>query len=260
MPEGDTLFRTATTLHAALAGRPLVRVEAALPAIAKASLVGQVVSKVLAHGKHLYIHLADGRAVRTHLRMTGSFHVYRPGERWREQGHLMRYLLANQDYEVVCFAAPDVEVLPPGGAEQHASTLGPDLLAVVFDGSEAEHRLRQLGALAIGEALLVQQAVAGIGNIYKSEVLFVCRTNPFAPTSELSSETISHLLDTARRLMQANCDGRPRKTRAGPGNERLWVYDRVGRPCLVCGEAIQVRRQGPDARRTYFCARCQGVG
>lgn len=258
MPEGDTLFRTATTLQAALAGRALTEVRAAVPEVEHAGLRGLVVTGVAAHGKHLYIHFADGRALRTHLRMTGSFHVYRPGERWQKPARLVRYVLVNADYEVVCFAAPDIAVLRPGEADAHAAGLGPDLLAPDFDVDEAARRLSALGSLSIAEALLAQRAVAGIGNVYKSEVLFVRRTSPFVPVAELSREVLLGLLGAARKLMQVNRDGGPRRTRSGA--EPLWVYGRSGAPCLVCGVPIVMRRQGADARSTYYCPPCQGVG
>lgn len=259
MPEGDTLHRTATTLRVALADRPLTEVRAAVDAVAYAGLSGLVVTDVTTHGKHLYIHFADGRSLRTHLRMTGSLHVYRPGERWQKPAWQMRYVLTNADYEVVCFAAPDVKMLRPGEATAHAATLGPDLLAPVFDAELATRHLAALGPMPIAEALLVQQAVAGIGNVYKSEVLFIRRTSPFVPAGALGADALGALLATARKLMMANLQGGPRRTRGGPG-EPHWVYARAGRPCLVCGESILVRRQGPDARSTYFCARCQAVG
>jgi endonuclease-8 len=257
VPEGDTLFRTATTLHAALAGRALTEVRAAVPQVAYGALQGLVVTRVVAHGKHLYIHFADGRALRTHLRMTGSFHVYRPGERWQKPARLVRYVLANAEYEVVCFAAPDIELLRAGEAEEHTSRLGPDVLAPEFDVAEAARRLTALGSLSIAEALLAQRAVAGLGNVYKSELLFVRRTSPFAPVAELAPERLLALLTTARKLMLVNRDGGRRRTRGGA--EPLWVYGRAGAPCLVCGDAIVMQRQGADARSTYFCRRCQSV-
>jgi endonuclease-8 len=262
MPEGDTLFRIATTLGKALAGKVVKRFTSPLPALGEAGLEGKTVTRVEARGKNLLIHFDDGRALHTHLRMTGSWHIYRPGERWQKPERGARAVIETEDFVAVCFDAPVVELLAEGGVERHEGLrrLGPDVLGSEFDGDEARRRLRALGELAVGDALLAQSALAGIGNIYKSEVLFICRTDPFVAVSALDDGVIDRLVAKARELMMKNLEGLPRKTRAALAGPRYWVYGRGGQPCLTCGTLVRVRRQGMAGRTTYYCPRCQGVG
>jgi endonuclease-8 len=266
MPEGDTILRAARTLHRALAGR---RVEAArAPALPRAGedLEGRTISAVEARGKNLLVRFDDGRVLRTHMRMTGSWHVYRPGERWRMPSGAARVVLETDAWVAVCFAAPVVELLRPGDEERHEplASLGPDVLAETFDYAEAVRRLRELGETALGEALLAQRAVAGIGNIFKSETLFLTREDPFAPVASVDERRLKRILSRARELMQASLGPQPRATRPAltrsrePG-ARTWVYRREGRPCRRCGAGIRMRRQGVDRRSTYFCPKCQAV-
>jgi endonuclease-8 len=194
------------------------------------------------------------------MRMSGSWHVYRPGERWQRPRRQARVVLATPEFVTVCFDAPVVRLLRPGGAERdpRIAALGPDVLAPEFDRAEARRRLRALGDVEIGEALMRQSAVAGIGNVYKSETLFLGRQNPFARGGALTDRSLDVLLDTARRLMTAGFRGTaPRATRPSLTRERTWVYGRRGRPCRRCGTIIRMRRQGTDRRSTYWCPSCQ---
>ncbi len=265
MPEGDTIFRTAEVLRRALRGgevreawsqpRPgLSRV----PALSR--LVGRRVEVVEARGKHLLIGFTDGIWLRTHMRMRGSWHRYRPGEPWRLPSARASAVLRTDDAVAVCFDAPEVEILTDAQAERHAAltSLGPDLLSRVFEADEAVRRFAATADLPLGEALLDQRLVAGIGNVYKSEVCFVERLDPWGRVEDVPEDALRAALATARRLLQANLGGGRRSTTgAGAPGRSLWVYGRSGRPCRRCGTLIQGRRQGEQARMTYWCPHCQ---
>lgn len=271
MPEGDTIFRTAEVLRAALAGKVVTALRSPLPALAEAGLPGRRVTAVEPRGKHLLIRFDDGRVLHTHMRMTGSWHVYRPAERWRKPERQARVAIevegrpgeagaAGESLVAVCFNAPVVQLLTARGAarDRTLATLGPDLLAPDFDPVAARQGLRRHDDRPIGEALMAQQALAGIGNIYKSETLFLCGLNPFAPVAALSDADLDALVAKARALLSANLSGAPRRTvPLGRGAGRLWVYGRGGEPCRRCGAAVRMRRQGEAARSTYWCPSCQ---
>ncbi|MCK6586702.1 MAG: Fpg/Nei family DNA glycosylase [Polyangiaceae bacterium] len=269
MPEGDTIFRAAQALSKAIGGKRIRAARSPLPALTQGaeSLAGHTVLAVEAHGKHLLIRFDDGRALHSHMRMTGSWHIYRPGEAWQKPVRAARFVIETDDFVAVCFNAPVVDLVrtTPKGAAVEMERLGPDLLKDNFDQSEAARRLRARPEMPVGEAVLDQSAIAGIGNIYKSETLFVCRVSPFAPVGSLPDETLAAIVATARELMSKNLGAGPRTTRfrtglGGPGQgraSRYWVYKRSGDPCLVCGSPIAMRRQGLAGRSTYFCPRCQ---
>jgi endonuclease-8 len=259
MPEGDTLFRIATTLGKALTGKTLTRFSSTLPALAETGLEGRTITLVEARGKNLLIHFDDGRALHTHLRMNGAWHLYRPGERWYKPASQARAALETADFVAVCFNAPVVELLAAGGVARHEGLrrLGPDVLKEDFDPVEARGRLRERGDLAVGDALMAQSALAGIGNVYKSETLFLCKMSPFVRVDEIDDAALDRLVAKARELMKKNLEGFPRKTRSALAGPRLWVYDRSGKPCLECGTLIKVSRQGLAGRTTYHCPRCQ---
>ena len=261
MPEGDTLFRIAKTLTIALVGRPLTAVESTIAAIADAGLVGRTTVAVEAQGKNLLIRLDDGRAIYSHLRMTGSWHVYRPGEAWQKPRSGARLVLITREILAVCFHAPVIELLAPGGEHRHAvlTQLGPDILAPEFDPAAAAHRLHD--PRPIGEVVMDQRVVAGIGNVYKSELLFLLHHDPWTPGAALDLAQRTALMELARKLMLQNVTPGPgtRITRNALGGPRKWVYGRSGSGCLVCGTTIAMRRQGAAGRSTYYCAKCQGV-
>jgi endonuclease-8 len=258
MPEGDTIYRTAHTLAKVLEGKTLVAFRSPLPHLAEARVAGRRVTQVEARGKNLLIHFDDSRALYTHLRMNGSWHVYRVGERWRKPERQARAVLQTDQFVAVCFNAPVVQLLSSRQLARHPAlcTLGPDLLGADFDLAEARRRLRSAGELTIGEALLHQRLAAGVGNVFKSETLFLCRINPFRRVSQLADADLERVLGCARALLQANAQGWPRMTRRAPGS-RYWVYARSGQPCFNCGAPIQMQRQGPAARSTYWCPVCQ---
>ena len=269
MPEGDTLLRTAAGLRPHLVGRIVTAARAAGPGSVPQveRLVGQRIDAVEAMGKNLLIRFEGGLEIRTHLRMHGSWHRYRPGERWRRPPSRARLVIEVPGAVAVCFDAPVVELLEIRAEGLHPALgrLGPDLLDPDFDADEAHRRLRapERATVEIATALLDQRALAGIGNVYKSEILWIERVSPFATVSALDETTIDRLIATARRLLLANATstrGPERVTTAGdrgaPGP--LYVYRRVGRPCRRCRTPIRSIAQGSDLpRRTYWCPSCQ---
>jgi endonuclease-8 len=253
VPEGDTLFRAARTLDTALAGRVVTGFQSVFPALTRvdhdAPLRGRVVERVVSRGKHLLMYFSGDLVLRTHMRMHGSWHIYRPGERWQRPGHEMRIAIRTADFEAIAFTVPDAEFLQGRELARHEvlHTLGPDPLAAEFDPNDARARLAARSDVEIGDALLDQRVLAGVGNIWKSETLFATRVNPFARVGELDEATRGEIVAAAARLLRASAVARP----------RLDVYGRAGKPCRRCGTAIARRRQGPNVRSTYWCPRCQ---
>jgi endonuclease VIII len=196
----------------------------------------------------------------THLRMTGSWHIYRPGEPWQKPSRYAKVVIHTEDFVVPCFSAPVVELLTARQAERHPALvqLGPDAITPEFDPAEVLRRMRRLPEVEIGVAIMNQRVLAGVGNIYKSEVLFIRRLSPFLKVGELSDETLAGVIQEAHRLLLVNREGGARRTMFGLDSRRhLWIYGRSGEPCRVCGETIRMRRQGIDARSTYYCPQCQ---
>ena len=223
-------------------------------------LVGTTVVAVEPRGKHLLIAFDNGLTLRTHLRMSGSWHRYRVGEPWARPASQVSAVLETAGSVAVCVNAPVVELLTMVELARSRSlaTLGPDLLSASFDSEEAVRRLRERDAMPIAEALLDQRAVAGIGNVSKSELCFLERVNPWTTVGSLGDDTLRRLLARARRLLQANVGGGRRVTTgAAARGSDLWVYGRGGRPCRRCGTNIEGRRQGEQARMTYWCPQCQ---
>ena len=270
MPEGDTLYRTAAGLRPYLIGRTVSAASARQPGPQAARLVGTTVTAVEALGKNLLLRFDSGLELRTHLGMHGSWHRYRPGERWRRPPARARIVIEVPGSVVVCFDAPTVELFEARAQTVHRSLsrLGPDLLADVVDADEARRRLRDpaRAGMTIAEALIDQRALAGVGNVYKSEVLFIERVSPFVAVRAVDDETLGRLIDTATRLLRANAlrrgGGAARITTEGhrSADGPLWVYGRGGRPCRRCGTPIRSVTQGVELPRlTYWCPRCQGA-
>jgi endonuclease VIII len=265
VPEGDTIFRTARTLHQALAGREVVRFEAQRLRF-RSFARGTTVAAVEARGKHCLIRFDDGRVLHSHMRMTGSWHLYRPGERWRKKPAAARAVVEvagrpevedDRGWVAVCFAAPVVDLVEAGDAP--VDHLGPDLCLPDPDLDEALRRLARHSPAErpIGDALLDQRVTAGIGNVYKSEACFACGIHPFTPVGRLSDGQRRHLLETSARMLRQNLDHADRTTVDGGG---LAVYGRRDRPCLRCGTPIAWRPQGDQRRGTYWCPTCQPPG
>ena len=263
MPEGDTIHRAAAGLRRVLAGERLTRFESRVPGVETAGvdLVGRRISKIEARGKHLLITFDDGRVLRTHLRMSGSWHLYHADAEWKKPARRARVVLGTSRAVAVCFSAPEVELLNGSAAARggRAADLGPDLLDPGADLDEVVANWRSEPALPIGVNVMRQRLAAGIGNVYKSEVLFLCRVDPFAPAGALDEQALQAIARTARREMRRNLGSGPRTTRHSLDGGRHWVYGRSGKPCFECGTRIEMRRQGDDGRSTYFCPRCQGV-
>jgi endonuclease-8 len=263
MPEGDTIWRAARTLGGALAGREVTAFSSPLPRVAEAArrwgVVGSRVDAVDAVGKHLLLRFSTGAVLRTHQRMTGSWHLYRPQSAWRKPAHRARAVVATDAAVAVCFDTPVVELLSPSDAAAESGTahLGPDPLAESFDRAAALSRLRARADDEIGVALLDQTALAGIGNVYKSEVLFIRGVDPFAPVSALDDATLAALIDVAQRQMRRNLSTDLRRTTPDLSPTRFWAYGRAAQPCRRCRTPIRRRTQGPQARSTYWCPRCQ---
>ena len=273
MPEGDTIYRAARTLNRALAGHVVVEFVSMLPALTRvhddAPITGRTVAGVRSAGKHVLMEFSGGLVLRTHMRMNGSWHIYRRGERWRRPRRDMRIVIATDTFEAVGFNIPVAEMLQPGQLHRQDDLrrLGPDLLAEDFDSTEAAARIRARGADAISEVLLNQRVLAGIGNVYKSEVLFACRINPFTPVSRLTDLQVAALIERARMYLRTNVSetlplmttyaGLRKTTRRDDPGARLWVYGRARQPCRRCGTPIAIRKQGLDARLTYWCPKCQ---
>jgi endonuclease-8 len=272
MPEGDTIFRTARSLHRALAGHAVTRFDSAFPALTRVAvdrpIIGRSIESVRSRGKHLLMTLTGDLILHTHMRMNGSWHIYRPGERWQRPRDDMRVLIATDTFVAVGFNVPVAEWLSSRDLERHRDlrSLGPDPLDPAFDGADVVARLRALGPAAVGDALLNQRVIAGIGNVLKSEILFVAGIDPFAPVASLDDTAARRLIDIASELLKANVL-EPAQTRgAAVGRSttrsmnpaaRLWVYSRGGKPCRRCGAVIQAKKTGVDARITYWCPRCQ---
>jgi endonuclease-8 len=247
VPEGDTIHRTANRLRAVLAGERLVRLEIRQTPVGKPE-GGTVISDVEAVGKHLLIGFADGNVLRSHMRMSGAWHVYRSGERWRKPPHLARAVIEVEGWTAVCFAAPVVELERTRESAMRVASLGPDLTRPDVSDADIERGVDRMPAGEIGAVLLDQRVVAGIGNIFKSETLFVCGVSPFTDTSSLDRATKHKLLATASKLLRSSVAGAAR-----PRN----VFGRSGQPCKRCGTPVRSQAQGELQRTTYWCPSCQ---
>ena len=253
MPEGDTLFRTAAGLRPFLVGRTVTAASARQPGPQAERLVGSTVTGVEAQGKNLLVRFANGLVVRTHLGMHGSWHRYRPGERWRRPPSRARLVLEVSGSVAVCFDAPTVELFEQRAEAVHGalSGLGPDLLGDPFDADEAIRRLRDAASRppTIGEALLDQRALAGIGNEVRSQVLWEASVSPFRPVEAVDDATLRSLVERAGAILR---DG------ARTGRRPSEVHGRSGRPCPRCGALIRSETYGGELPRiAYWCPRCQ---
>jgi len=254
MPEGDTIFRAARMLNETLAGRTVTRFESVFSRIVRAddtlTIRGRTIERVDARGKHLLIWFSGDVVLRTHMRMHGVWHLYPHGTRWRRPHSDMRIVIGTSEYEAVAFNVPVAELTRGRDLERTPAVraLGPDILAEEFDAADAAQRIARTPNVDIAEALLSQQAVAGIGNIFKSEALYASGLDPFTRVADLSREVIAHLVEKARRLMRASVAGR---------RMVFSVYGRGGRPCRRCGAVIAQRKGRDEARVTYWCPRCQ---
>ena len=255
MPEGDSIFRAARALDRALAGGTVMHFESVFSRVARAAdaleVRGRAIERVEARGKHLLIWFSGDVVLRTHMRMHGSWHLYARGSRWRRPHAAMRIVIRTADCDAVAFNVPVAELTNGRDLERDPSvrSLGPDILTDGFDAAEAVRRIESTPDLDIGDALLNQQAIAGIGNIFKCEALFASGIDPFTRVGDLSRDDIARLIERARRLMRASIARR---------RIDFSVYGRGGRPCRRCGTTIARRKEQHDARITFWCPKCQG--
>ena len=261
VPEGDTIHKIAVFLDEQLRNRAVQRVRLR-PAFG-ASCGPCQVAGVSSEGKHLFVNFDDGMQLRSHLGMYGSWHRYRRGEGWRKPMRQASIVIETERMDYVCFNAKEVQWLRVRGFRRvdQGNRLGPDLIK---DGAQTDDILRRIDALlspdtAIVDLLLDQRIAAGIGNVYKSEVLFLERQSPWQRLRDLQPETITALYRRAALLLRENLGGGPRTTRDNRDRRgRLWVYGRFDLACLCCGEAIQRASLGENPRSTYWCGNCQG--
>jgi endonuclease-8 len=264
MPEGDTIHRTAQRLRPALAGHELLRFEAPR-LVGDRPKPGSAIDDVRAVGKHLLVDFDGGLTLETHMRMTGSWHLYRSAERWQRPAYLMRARIDVEGWTAVCFAAPVVRTYrrsAPGGPLgtdlDPVGHLGPDLCRADLSDADIDVCVGRFAthvdpATQISEALLDQRVACGVGNVYKNEALFACGVDPFAPVATIDQDTRRRLIVTASRMLRANLGGGPRRT--VPGG--LAVYGRQHQPCRQCATAVRMRRDGRLGRSTYWCPSCQ---
>jgi endonuclease-8 len=259
MPEGDTVWRTAQRLHDALAGQPLTRCDLRVPRLATVDLTGRQVLEVRSRGKHLLIRFAGGLTLHSHLRMDGAWRLYAPAERWRGgPAHQIRAVLGTAGRTAVGYRLPVLDLLRTADESRVVGHLGPDLLGPGWDPAEALRRLLAAPARPLGEALLDQRNLAGIGNVYKSELCFLLRASPWLPVGRLPAPERAPAL--AKKLLEANKRRPARRTTPDPRpDRRLWVYGRAGRPCLRCGTPVRTTDGGPavETRATFWCPACQ---
>jgi endonuclease-8 len=259
MPEGDTVWLSAKHMHEALAGRTLTRSDFRVPQLATSDLTGRDVLEVVPRGKHMLTRVEGGLTLHTHFKMAGTWRIFSPGARWSGgKPHEIRLILANTERIAVGYRLQVVELLPTDREDEAVGHLGPDLLGPDWDEVEALRRLRQAPDRGIGEALLDQRNLAGIGNLYKAEVLFLSGVTPWTPVGEVKD--LPALVRRARRLLVANKNHWEQTTTGNlrPGQDH-WVFERDNRPCRRCGGTIRRAMQGvaPYDRICYWCPACQ---
>jgi endonuclease-8 len=277
MPEGDTIFRAARALEQTIGGKIVTGFDTGLAKLARvdddSALVGRKIERVESRGKWLLIHFSGDLILATHMLMSGSWHLYRTGERWKMGRARMRVVIRTEEWEAVAFNVPIADFFTARSLQRSSQIprLGPDLLSDQFTiedgvGRLATHKEENPDA-EIATVLLNQRVIAGLGNVYKSEVAFAAGVNPFRAMGTITSREMEKIIEIAQRYMKSNViDGRSgivtysgnrRTTHAMDREERLWVYGRQGQECRRCGTTIMMRKQGSQARSTYWCPECQ---
>ena len=282
MPEGDTIFRAARALGRVLTGKIVTRFDTAYAHLANVNddrpVVGRVIEKVESRGKWCLIHFSGDLILVTHMLMSGSWHIYRAGEKWWSPRKAMRALVEVEGWQAVAFNVPVAEFHTADTLARKSGVprLGPDLLSVDYTAQSGLNALRQRAQThpddEIADVLLNQRVLAGLGNVYKSEVAFAARVHPFRQMSTVTDDEMLQMADVSQRYMKANVidgnsetggdgivtyTGMRRTTNSGNEKNRLWVYGRRGQECRRCGALIEMRKQGPGARSTYWCPECQ---
>ncbi len=275
MPEGDTIFRTARNIGRALMGKPVIGFRTTFPLLMRFNddtpLVGQTVNQVEARGKWLLIRFSGGGILTSHLLMNGRWHIYRHGERWQAPRLHMRIVIENSEYQAVGFRVPVARMHTEQSLARdlHVARPEDDVLSDEFDTAAALERLLASPHEALADALLDQSVLAGVGNVFKSEICFVLGLHPFRAVGTLTREEAATTISTAKKLLRVNVledsgdlivtfrSQQRRTTHASDPSASLWVYGRAGEPCRRCGEQIRRRIQGEDARVTFWCPLCQ---
>jgi endonuclease-8 len=259
MPEGDTVWQTARRLREALTGKVLTRSDFRLPKYATVDLTGRTVLNTVSRGKHLLTRVEGGLTLHSHLLMEGAWKVYGSGERWKGgPAHQIRAVLATADRTAVGYRLQVLELMRTTEEERTVGHLGPDLLGPDWDPDLALANLLADPARQLGEALLDQRNLAGIGNVYKSELCFLLGVTPWLPISALPADRAAKLPALAKKLLEVNRDRVVRRT-TNLRNQDLFVYGRAPRPCLRCGTSVRAADQGDGSqeRPTYWCPTCQ---
>jgi len=275
MPEGDTIYRTARALGRALTGKPITAFHSEYAQIAashdQTPITGLTITEIEARGKYLLIHFSDERILATHMLMSGSWHIYRPGESWQQPRSNARIILETADFVAVGFRVPIARIYTPETLrrDRKIPKTENDVLSPNFDPAKAVQRLMKRGSDELGDALLRQDILAGVGNVFKSEICFLLGLSPFRPVSTLTEKQAAEIVATAQKLLAANVledsdnlivtySGLNRRTtgHADP-TANLWVYGRKNEPCRRCSTPIRRALQGPNARSTYWCPNCQ---
>lgn len=254
MAEGDTILRAARRIEAAIGGQELeVRARRGQARAAGLERVdGRRLERVETRGKHLLLHFGD-LVLHSHMGMSGSWHIYSRGARWRKPAGAAWVILSGAEMEAVQFGGPTLRLLSATQlrSDPTLSRLGPDILVSEFDSAAVRARLRASPERELGDALLDQRLIAGIGNIFKSEACFAAKVSPWLEVGQLEEGEVERVLEAGRKLMLESVEkGRPSRS----------VYHRAGLPCPACGTPIAARGQGDANRRTYWCPRCQASG
>jgi endonuclease-8 len=278
MPEGDTIYRAARALQKAIGGRVVTGFETGVATLASVNdegpIIGRTVEHIESRGKWCLIRFSGDLILVTHMLMSGSWHIYRTGEEWWMNRSRMRVAITCGEYQAVAFNVPIAEFHTARSIEQSSQIpkLGPDFLDSAFSTASAVMRLTDYAVsnpnAEIAVVLLNQRVLAGLGNVYKSEVAFAARVNPFRVMSTITPREMQTMVDVSQRYMRSNVEdgsgdqivtysGNRRTTRAMSSSDRLWVYGRKGEECRRCGEIIARRKQGEQARATYWCPSCQ---
>jgi endonuclease-8 len=278
MPEGDTIYRSARALAKVLTGKVVTKFDTGYAHLASVNddrpVAGRVIEKVEAQGKWLLMYLSGDLVLVTHMLMSGSWHIYKTGEKWWLPGKAMRVLIEVDDWQAVAFNVPVAEFHTASSLARKSSVpkLGPDVLSDSYTADVGFEALRARAAShpddEIGNVLLNQRVIAGLGNVYKSEVTFAARVHPFRKMSTITLDEMRQMADVSQRYMKANVldgagdgivtySGKRRTTHSANREERLWVYGRRGLECRRCGGTIEYRKQGAGARPTYWCPDCQ---
>jgi endonuclease-8 len=261
VPEGDTVYRTAVHLDEALRGRVLTVCDIRVPAFATVDFTGEVVEGVESRGKHILARVA-GHTIHSHLKMEGTWHIYRPDARWRKPAYLARIVLANAEWTTVGFELGTLDIVPTDREDELVGYLGPDLLGASWNAAEAEEAVRRLASAPereIDVALLDQRNLAGLGNEYVNELCFLRGLRPDRPVAEVPDlPAVVHL---AHRLIRANRDRLDRTTTGDTRRgQQSYVYGREGLPCRRCGTRILRGALGASEltlRDTFWCPHCQ---